>query len=259
MSTSALVPAGTSRLRNKRVYSGAALADILLIHGTWTGGWLWKPVRDRLTARGHNVFTPTLTGLGEREHLLTRSTDMETHIRDLTAIIEFEMLDNVVAVGHSYAGMLLCALAERVPEKIAATIFVNAGLPKDGETMLDFQTPERVKELLALVEAKGDGYRVPKSMLLKTGLADKAQEEAVLRRTSDHPLLTLTTPVTVGGSLSRIKTKMHVVSEHASQRFRADHEWAKSQPDWQTAELGTSHFPMLTDPDEMAELIDKLA
>jgi len=77
------------------------MADILLIHGTWTGGWLWKSVRDRLSTRGHNVFTPTLTGLGERQHLLTRATDMETHISDVSAVIEYEMLDDVIAVGHS--------------------------------------------------------------------------------------------------------------------------------------------------------------
>ena len=160
---------------------------------------------------------------------------------------------------HSYGGMLITALADRLPGKIAAAIFVNAGLPKDGETMLDFQTKERISDLLARVEAEGEGYRVPKGMLLKTGLTDPAEEAAVLRRTSDHPLRTLTTPLAVGDGLARVKTKMHVASEHASKRFSADHVWAKAQADWQTAELGISHFPMLTMPDEMADLIDSVA
>lgn len=235
------------------------MADILLIHGTWTGGWMWKPLRDRLIARGHNVFTPTLTGLGEREHLLTRDTGLDTHIRDLVAVVEWEMLEDVVAVAHSYGGMLLSALADRLPGKLAAAMFVNAALPKRGEAMLDYQTPERVREVMALAETEGDGYRVPKRLLLKTGLTDPAAEAAFLKRTSDHPLKSLTAPLAVGDGLAKVGSKLHVVSEHAPKRFAADHLWAKAQSDWRTCELGGTHFPMLTDPDAMANLIEKVA
>jgi len=148
------------------------MADILLIHGTWTGGWMWKPLKDRLIARGHNVATPTLTGLGEREHLLTPAVGLDTHIRDLEAVVKWEMLDNIVAVAHSYGGMLISALADSLPGKFAGAAFLNAALPKDGEAMLDYQTPDRVREVMALVEEEGDGYRVPRRLLLKTGLTD---------------------------------------------------------------------------------------
>jgi pimeloyl-ACP methyl ester carboxylesterase len=235
------------------------MADILLIHGTWTGGWMWKPVRDRLTARGQNVFAPTLTGLGEREHLLTRDTGLDTHIRDLAAVIEWEMLHDIVAVAHSYGGMLLSALADRLPGRFAVAVLINAALPKHGEAMLDYQTRERVREVMALVEAEGDGYRVPKRLLLKTGLVDPAAEAAFLKRTSDHPLKSLTTPLTVGGGLAKVGRKLHLVSEHTPKRFAADHLWAKAQPDWRTAELGRNHFPMLTDVDATADLIEGVA
>lgn len=234
------------------------MADILLIHGTWTGGWMWRPLRDRLIARGHNVLTPTMTGLGEREHLLTRETGLDTHIDDLAAVIEWEMLEDVVAVAHSYGGMLISALADRLPGKLAAAAFLNAALPKDGETMLDYQTPERIREVMALVEAEGDGYRVPRRLLLKTGLEDPEAEAAFLRRTSDHPLKCLTTPLAVGDGLAGVGRKLHLVSEHTRARFAADHEWAEAQADWQTAELGLTHFPMLTDPDATADLIETL-
>lgn len=235
------------------------MADILLIHGTWTGGWMWKPLRDRLASRGHNVFSPTLTGLGERQHLLTRDTGLGTHIDDLAAVVEWEMIENVVAVAHSYGGMLISALADRLPGRLAAAVFFNAALPKDGEAMLDYQTPERVREVMALAEAEGDGYRVPRRLLLKTGLADPAAEAAFLARTSDHPLKSLTTPLSVGDGLANVGRKLHVVSEHTPGRFAADHDWAKTQAEWQTAELGLTHFPMLTDPDEMAELVERVA
>lgn len=234
------------------------MPTILLIHGTWTGGFLWQKLRAPLAARGHTVFTPTLTGLGERAHLLTRQTDLDTHIRDLTAVVEYERLDDIVVVAHSYGGMLATALADRLPGRIAAAVFINAGLPKDGETMLDFQTAERIAELMALVEAEGDGFRVPRRLLLKTGLNDPAEEAAFLARTCDHPLRALTTPLAVGDGLAKVSQKLHVTSEHASKRFSDDHEWATAQADWQTAKLGVSHFPMLTDPEATVELIDAL-
>ena len=234
------------------------MADILLIHGTWTGGWMWKPLKDRLIARGHNVATPTLTGLGEREHLLTPAVGLDTHIRDLEAVVKWEMLDNIVAVAHSYGGMLISALADSLPGKFAGAAFLNAALPKDGEAMLDYQTPDRVREVMALVEEEGDGYRVPRRLLLKTGLTDPEAEAAFLARTSDHPLKCLTTPLAVGDGLAQVGKKLHLVSEHTRQRFAADHEWAKSRLDWQTAELGLTHFPMLTHPDETADLIERL-
>jgi len=234
------------------------MADILLIHGTWTGGWMWKPLKDRLVVSGHNVLTPTLTGLGERQHLLTRDTGLDTHIDDLAAVVAWEMLDNVVAVAHSYGGMLISALADRLPGNLAAAAFLNAALPRDGETMLDYQSPERVREVMALVESEGDGYRVPRRLLLRTGLTDAAAEAAFLARTSDHPLKSLTTPLAVGDGLSQVGKKLHLVSEHTRERFAADHEWARDATDWQTAELGLTHFPMLTDPDATADLIEGL-
>jgi pimeloyl-ACP methyl ester carboxylesterase len=234
------------------------MADILLIHGSWTGGWSWKKLRDSLTSRGHNVFTPTLTGLGERQHLLTRDTGLDTHIDDLAAVIEWEQLSDIVAVAHSYGGMLLTALADRFPGRIAAATFINAALPRDGETMLDFQTPERVREVMDLVEAEGDGYRLPKRLLLKTGITDEAEQKAFLARTSDHPLKALNTPLSVGDGLARIPRKLHVVASHTSKRFSADHDWAASQPDWKTTKLGEAHFPFVTMPDETADLIESL-
>jgi len=124
--------------------------------------------------------------------------------------------------------------------------------------MLDYQTPERVREVMALAEAEGDGYRVPKRLLLKTGLTDPAAEASFLKRTSDHPLKSLTTPLAVGDGLAKVERKLHVVSTHAPKRFAADHLWAETQSDWRTAELGEAHFPMLTDPGAMADLVEGL-
>lgn len=235
------------------------MADILLIHGTWTGGWIWKDVRLALASRGHNVLAPTLTGLGEREHLLSGETGLDTHIEDLLAVIRCEDLHDMLLVAHSYGGMLASALADRLPGAVAGVILMNAALPRDGETMLDMQTKERRDAVLKIAEEEGEGYLVPKRLLLNTGIADKAEQESFQRRASDHPLRSLTQPLAVGDGIAQLGRKLHLTAEHASERFREDHEWAAAQSDWQTGTLGSSHYPMATVPEETAALIDRFA
>lgn len=235
------------------------MADILLIHGTWTGGWIWKGVRQALAARGHNVLAPTLTGLGEREHLLTGETGLETHIEDLLAVARWEALQDMLIVAHSYGGMLASALADRLPGAVSGVILMNAALPRDGETMLDMQTPDRRDQVLKIAAAEGQGYLVPKRMLLNTGITNKAQAESFAQRSSDHPLRSLTQPLSVGDGLARVRRKKHLIADHASERFRKDHGWAATQPDWQTGTLGSSHYPMATVPEETAALIDSFS
>jgi pimeloyl-ACP methyl ester carboxylesterase len=235
------------------------MADILLIHGTWTGGWIWKGVRIGLAARGHNVVAPTLTGLGEREHLLTGETGLDTHIEDLLAVVRFEALQDVLLVAHSYGGMLVSALADRLPGLVSGVILMNAALPRDGESMLDMQTAERRDAVLKIAKEEGEGYLVPKRLLLNTGITDKTEQESFLSRASDHPLRSLTQPLAVGGGLAEVRRKLHLVAEHASERFRADHAWASSQAGWQTGSLGTSHYPMATVPADTVSLIDGFA
>lgn len=222
------------------------MADIVLIHGAWTGGWMWRNVQEALSAFGHFVIAPTLTGLGEREHLLTRETNLDTHIQDLMAAIQWEDLHDVFIVAHSYGGMLATALVDRLPNDVSGLVLMNAALPRDGESMLDMQTTERRDQVIRIAEDEGEGYRVPKRLLLNTGIADQDEAEAFTKRTSDHPLKAMLQPLTVGDGVASLKDKMHLIADHASQRFRSDHEWAASQPDWQTATLGVSHFPMVT-------------
>jgi hypothetical protein len=113
--------------------------------------------------------------------------------------------------------------------------------------------------VLKIAKEEGEGYLVPKRLLLNTGIADKAAQESFLARASDHPLRSLTQPLAVGDGLTRLGRKLHLVADHASERFRKDHEWATAQPGWQTGTLGSSHYPMATVPDETAALIDRFA
>src|SRR5258708_19145266 len=127
--------------RNARK-SGATLIDFVLVHGTWGGGWQWRPVAERLRARGHRVFTPTLTGLGERAHLVSRDTGLDTHVADIVNVIAWEDLTRVALVGTSYGGLVISGVADPMPERIASLIYLHAALPRHRQIMLDPVPPE---------------------------------------------------------------------------------------------------------------------
>ena len=118
------------------------MATILVAHGAWSAGWAWKKMHPLLAAHGHRLVTPTYTGLGERAHLAQRAIDLEAHIRDLLAVIEFEDLSDIVLVGHSYGGMVATGVADRVPQRIAQRVYLDAFVPRDGQALFDLISPE---------------------------------------------------------------------------------------------------------------------
>src|SRR5580658_10186892 len=135
------------------------LAIVVLAHGGWSAAWAWKKVRPLMAAAGHQFFTPTYTGLGERAHLASPSNDLETHIQDVLGVLTFEDLREVVLVGHSYGGMVATGVADRARDRVAQLIYIDAFVPRDGQSLLDLNAParERMRELAKA----GDGYRVP--------------------------------------------------------------------------------------------------
>jgi len=110
------------------------MANIVMVAGGWHGGWALTAIARKLRARGHEVFTPTLTGLGERSHLAGIAINLDTHIEDVANVVRYERLRNVVLCGHSYAGMVITGVADRLPEQIASLVYVDAFVPKDGES-----------------------------------------------------------------------------------------------------------------------------
>src|SRR5215207_4149767 len=107
------------------------MSTIVLVPGSWIGGWVWRRVSEPLRRAGHTVYTPTLTGLGERHHLARPAIDLDTHVQDIVGLLQFEDLANVVLVGHSYAGMVVSGVAEQVPEWLARLVYLDASVPSD--------------------------------------------------------------------------------------------------------------------------------
>ena len=113
------------------------MATFVIVHGAWSGGHAWRWVRPLLRSAGHEVFTPALTGLGERSHLASAQVDLETHVRDVVGVLEYEDLGEVVLVGRSYGGMVISGVADRVPQRLAQLVYLDAEVPMDGQSELD--------------------------------------------------------------------------------------------------------------------------
>lgn len=137
------------------------MATYVLVHGAWTGGWMWRDVIRALRSAGHEAFAPTLTGLGERVHLASPKIDLETHVLDVVNAICYERLEGVVLVGYSYGGMVVTGVAERVPERIGRLVYLDAFVPFDGESAADLLGRARASLFIQAARRLGDGWRVP--------------------------------------------------------------------------------------------------
>jgi pimeloyl-ACP methyl ester carboxylesterase len=155
---SAIAISGASNARSRE---GSKMTYVL-IHPAWFGGWCWKKLSPLLRAQGHEVFAPTLTGLGERAHLARPEVGLEIHVRDITNVIEYEDLHNVILVGNSSGGMVITGVADHMPERIARLVFLDAFVPMDGQSMLDVIPPDRRPALEAFVQKEGSGWLLPR-------------------------------------------------------------------------------------------------
>jgi pimeloyl-ACP methyl ester carboxylesterase len=131
------------------------MATIVLVHGGFQGGWSFVHLARALRARGHEVYTPTLTGLGERSHLASHAINLDTHIADIANVLLWEDLSEVILLGHSYGGMVITGVAERMPERIASLVYMDAVVPKDGENLLTIRSEFRDLFLSLGAEHKG--------------------------------------------------------------------------------------------------------
>src|SRR4051794_22386250 len=137
------------------------MATFVLVHGTTGGGWVWRDIAAKLRAAGHEVYAPTLTGLSERIHLLTREVGLDTHITDVANVLRFEELHDVLLVGHSYAGMVITGVADQLPERIANLLFFDAVVPENGESSVSLSAPETRMQMEERVRTGGDGWLIP--------------------------------------------------------------------------------------------------
>lgn len=228
----------------------------LVAHGAWSAGWAWKKMHPLMRAAGHRLITPTCTGLGEREHLANPSVDLETHIQDMLGVIKFEQLDAFVLIGHSYGGMVATGVADRVPERIAKLVYLDAFVPQDGQALVDLVTPATAERMRAGAKA-GDGWRVPPNPVPPDTSAEDAKWIQALRL--PQPLKTLETPLRLRNSDTRIpRTYIYAKRTPPEDPFKQFADRAKREH-WAYHEMDASHSPHVTAPTALMELLQSVA
>jgi pimeloyl-ACP methyl ester carboxylesterase len=232
------------------------MANFVLVHGAWHGGWCYARVAKILRAAGHDVFTPTLTGLGERSHLIAHDVNLDTHIQDVLNVIKWEGLDELVLCGHSYGGIVATAVADQIVDKLTALVYLDAFLPEDGDTTMSFLSPERQKSIREDAMRR-DGLSVTPPDVSMYGVnADDI--DWVQSKVTPHPFASFTQPVRLTNAHRHAKriyvyAKGEVISAPYYQRCLRDPEWTVF-----VTERG-GHDQMIDDPVTVSEILIEAA
>jgi pimeloyl-ACP methyl ester carboxylesterase len=224
------------------------MGTFVLVHGAWHGSWCWSRVRRALQQQGHEVFTPTLTGVGERSHLLAEQVDLQTHILDVVNLIRWEELDDFVLCGHSYGGMVVSGVADRIPERLRSLVFLDAFVPEHGESLADF-APVSGDQLI-------DGWKSTPISAAAFGvnLADRAWVD---RQCTVQSVACFQQPVQLTGGISRIKSIHYLYASGWAgyqSPFHPFYEKARARG-WRTSEVDCGHDVMIDRADVVTGLL----
>jgi len=227
----------------------------LVCHGAWGGGWSWKKMHPLMRAAGHRLLTPTYTGLGEREHLANPSIDLETHIQDVLNVMKYEDLNDIVLLGHSYGGMVATGVADRSRDKFAQLIYLDAFVPRDGQSLFDLN--EAGRGPMRDAAKSGDGWRVPPNPTPPdTPAADAAW---LAERRVHHPLKCFLQPLKLhNGKLTLPRSYIYALRATPADTFRQFADRAKRDPAWRYHEIDASHSPHVTTPQVLMVLLQRI-
>ena len=225
----------------------------VLVHGAWHGGWCWRRVSDLLERQGHKVFTPTLTGLGERSHLLRAGINISTHVTDVVNLLKWEGLSGVVLCGHSYGGMVVSGVAEQMGPAIGSIVFLDAFVPENGDSMANL-TSGAVRDNLKIAAERGDlGVPARSAAAFLVNAKDQAWVDAMC---VPQPIGTMTEKVTLTGARERIGKKAYIrASAYPNPGFDTAYARVKADTSWRTYEVPCGHDVMVDMPERLAEIL----
>jgi pimeloyl-ACP methyl ester carboxylesterase len=232
------------------------MVTFVLVHGSCHGGWCWKKLSPLLIRNGHNVYTPTLTGLGERSHLVNRSIGLDTHILDIIQVLEYEDLSEVILVGHSYGGLVIGGATEKVPDRIRRLIFLDAYIPQDNKSAFDvipgletIYNERRLKE-------QGKEWLVESYTPEEFGVTNPEDIKWMRTRLSPMTRHTHDQPIRIINARAKSLSKSFVCfSEFGHSQFNSQ----QSDTHWDYHELMRGHDAMITAPKELSELLGSIS
>jgi pimeloyl-ACP methyl ester carboxylesterase len=237
------------------------MATYVLVHGGGHGGWCYQRVARLLRAAGHDVFTPTLTGLGERAHLLDERVDLERHVTDVAAVLRFEDLRDVILVGHSYGGMVITGAADREPERVGRLVYLDAATPVNGQSLEDVAGPviNAVRPMGQVV----DGIELvlwpgPDAGLLY-GVTDPADLAWMAERLTPHPWKCFDQPLALGNEEALWSIpQFHIVCTSTLPTRDRD-QMARAKAEGRLWDIDTGHDLMITEPERTADALLQVA
>jgi pimeloyl-ACP methyl ester carboxylesterase len=236
--------------------------DIVLVHGAFHGGWCWAHTAKLLSEKGARVFTPTLTGLADRKHMLSPSVNLATHVTDIVNLIEYEKLDGCVLVGHSYAGNVLSGVGDQLRDRISHYIFVDAAVPPNGSTTWGWASlnPARVPWMMEQMDGAGNGMFIPPFPAERFGLTDPRQIADVNERLTPMPRGTFTETIELRNrGTEGLKRSYLAAADPWYENMASTVEWVSKDPEWTFRSIDTCHDMMVTRPEETAQIIWDLA
>jgi pimeloyl-ACP methyl ester carboxylesterase len=220
-----------------------ASSTFVIVHGAWGGGWAWQKVDRMLRARGHEVYRPTLSGLGERVHLAGTAIGLDTHIDDVVNVLIYEDLRDVVLVGHSYGGMVITGVADRAPDRIRRMVYLDAFVPNDGES---------------LMAITGNGGWLKQMTQGDFVVPAWVKPDQPLPHDVPHPLKTLNDPLILRNkSAKQIPTTYILTIDPGKTEdgFSAQAERAKKRG-WTVLQMTADHNPHMSKPGELVPLLE---
>jgi pimeloyl-ACP methyl ester carboxylesterase len=229
----------------------------VLVHGAWHGGWCWQRVARLLRSHGHDVFTPTLTGLGERSHLLRASINLDTHISDVVNVIRWENLTDIVLVGHSYAGWVISGVAERELPHISSIVFLDAFVPVDRQRGVDLQTEEARAATLAAAQKGAMSRNGPDAAWFGVNDDDR---EWVNSKLTPQPIGVSLQVLRLTGAREQIARKTYIrATSYEQPAFDDAYKEKAADPSWRVYEVPCGHDVMVDMPDRLVEILLEVA